>query len=211
MPLCDHVRPGSLHRVNRPTEVHAPILIKIIKGGVLEWLASAYTGVVHEKVDSPEMLDGHRDQVTSALRGGNVTVIRDCLASTRPNEVGHLFRYRGVLPEPRYVSPQVVHHDPGTAFGEKFDVCPPQPAACPSHNRDLSLQRNSFGHVAILLSKLVTEHRKQSRTTDKAFLASPSVSQVASMGEVLLRARPLVVDERTLEASLLRRETLQEV
>src|SRR5467141_113480 len=151
MLLCDHVRPGSLHRVNRPTEVHAPILIKIIKGGVLEWLASAYTGVVHEKVDSPEMLDGHRDQVTSALRGGNVTVIRDCLASARPNEVGHLFRYRGVLPRPRYVGPQVVHHDPGAAFGEKFDVCPPQPAACPRHNRDLPLQRNSFGHLAILL------------------------------------------------------------
>ena len=75
MPLCDHVRPGSLHRVNRPTEVHAPILIKIIKGGVLEWLASADTGVVREKVDSPEMLDGHRDQVTAALRGGNITVI----------------------------------------------------------------------------------------------------------------------------------------
>src|SRR5258705_7218758 len=79
MPLCDHVRPGSLHRVNRPTEVHAPILIKIIKGGVLEWLASADTSVVHEKVDSPEMLDGHRDQVTAALRGGNITVTRDCL------------------------------------------------------------------------------------------------------------------------------------
>src|SRR5438445_8886720 len=151
MPLCDHVRPGSLHRVDRPTEVHAPILIKIIKGGVLEWLASADTSVVHEKVDSPEMLDGHRDQVTAALRGGNITVTRDCLASARPDEVGHLFRYPGVLPEPRYVGPQVVHHDPGTAFGEKFDVRPPQPAACPSHNRDLPLQRNSFGHLAILL------------------------------------------------------------
>src|SRR4030088_1705629 len=151
MPLCDHVRPGSLHRVNRPTEVHAPILIKIIKGGVLEWLASADTSVVHEKVDSPEMLDGHRDQVTSALRCGNVTVIRDCLASARPNEVGHFFRYPGVLPEARYVGPEVVHHDPGTAFGEKFHVRPPQPAACPSHNRDLPLQRNSFGHLAILL------------------------------------------------------------
>ena len=81
MPLRDHVRPSSLHRVDGPTEVHAPILIKIIKGGVLEWLASADTGVVHEKVDSPEMLDGHRDQVTAALRGGNITVIRDCLAS----------------------------------------------------------------------------------------------------------------------------------
>src|SRR6266581_4474706 len=36
---------------------------------------------VHEKVDSPEMLDGHRDQVTAALRGGNITGTRDCLAS----------------------------------------------------------------------------------------------------------------------------------
>src|SRR5215813_8667319 len=151
MPLCDHMRPGSLHRVNRPPEVHAPILIEIVKGGVLEWLASADPSVVHEKVDSPEMLDGHRDQVTAALRGGNITVTRDCLASARPNEVGHLFRYTGVLPEPSYVGPQVVHHDPGTAFGEKFDVCPSQPAACPSHNRDLSLQRNAFSHLAILL------------------------------------------------------------
>src|SRR5579859_7711342 len=101
MPLCDHVRPRSLHRVNRPTEVHAPILLKIIKGGVLEWLASADTGVVYEKVDPPEMLNGHRDQVAAAFRSGNIAVIRDCLASARPNEVGHLFRYAGVLPENR--------------------------------------------------------------------------------------------------------------
>src|SRR5439155_14249410 len=118
MPPCDHVRPGSLHRVNRPTEVYAPILIKIIKGGGLEWLASADTSVVDEKVDSPEMLDGHRDQVTAALRGGNITVTRDCLASASPNEVGHAFRYPGVPSEPPYVGPQVVHHDPGIAFGE---------------------------------------------------------------------------------------------
>src|SRR6266704_1498483 len=129
------MRPGSLHRVDRPAEVHAPIVIEIVKGGVLEWLASADAGVVHEQVDSPEMLDGRRDQVTATFRGGNIAAIRDCFASTRPNEVGHLFRDRGVLPEPRYVGPQVVHDDPGTAFGEKFDVCPPQPAACPSHNR----------------------------------------------------------------------------
>src|SRR5215471_14412360 len=97
------------------------------------------------------MLDGRRDQVAATFRTGDIAVISDGLASTRPNEVGHLFRYRGVLPEPRYVGPQVVHHDPGTAFGEKFDVCPPQPAACPSHNRDLSLQRKAFSHLAILL------------------------------------------------------------
>src|SRR2546426_3842990 len=97
------------------------------------------------------MLDGRRDQVAATFRTGDIAVIRDGLASTRPNEVGDLFRYRGVLPEPRYVGPQVVHHDPGPAFGEEFDVCPPQPAACPSHDRDLPLQRNSFGHLAILL------------------------------------------------------------
>src|SRR5436309_7749799 len=97
------------------------------------------------------MLDGRRDQVAATFRTGDIAVIRDGLASTRPNEVGDLFRYRGVLPEPRYVGPQVVHHDPGPAFGEEFDVCPPQPAACPSHNRDLPLQRNSFGHLAILV------------------------------------------------------------
>src|SRR5215475_3900761 len=34
--LCDHVRPGSLHRVDRPAEVHAPIVTEIIKGSVLE-------------------------------------------------------------------------------------------------------------------------------------------------------------------------------
>src|SRR4030088_2961459 len=105
MPLCDHVRPGSLHRVNRPTEVHAPILIKIIKGGVLEWLASADTSVVHEEVYSPEMLDGRRDQVTATIRGGNIAVIRDCLASAGSNAIGRLFRDRGILPEPRYLGP----------------------------------------------------------------------------------------------------------
>src|SRR6516164_59383 len=137
MPLCDHVRPSSLHGVDGPTEVHAPIPIKIIKGGILEWLASADASVIHEKVDSPEMFYGHRDQVTAALGGGNIAVIRDCLASACTNEVGHLFRYPGVPPEPRYVGPQVIHHDSSTAFGEKFDVRPPQPAACPSHNCDL--------------------------------------------------------------------------
>src|ERR1700730_5043583 len=106
--------------------MHAPIAIEIVEGGVLEQLASADTSVVHEQVYSPETLDGRRDQVIATFRGGNIAVIRDGLASTLPNEVGHLFRYRGVLPEPRYVGPQVVHHDPGTAFGEKFDVCPPQ-------------------------------------------------------------------------------------
>src|SRR5213595_944047 len=130
--------------------MHAPIAIEIVEGGVLEQLASADTSVVHEKVYSPEMLDGRRDQVAATFRTGDIAVIRDGLASTRPNEVGDLFRYRGVLPEPRYVGPQVVHNDPGPAFGEEFDVCPPQPAACPSHDRDLPLQRNSFRHLAIL-------------------------------------------------------------
>src|SRR5256885_15758400 len=97
------------------------------------------------------MLDGRRDQVTTTFRGGNIAVIRDCLASTGSNAIGHLFRDRGILPEPRYLGPQVVHNDPGAAFGEKFDVCPPKPATCASHNRDLSLQRNSFCHLAILL------------------------------------------------------------
>src|SRR6516165_2221954 len=97
------------------------------------------------------MLDGRRDQITATFRGGNIAVIRDCLASTRSNAIGHLFRDRGILPEPRYLGPQVVHNDPGAAFGEKFDVCPPKPATCASYNRDFSLQRNSFCHRAILL------------------------------------------------------------
>src|SRR5689334_22164497 len=67
MPLCDHMRPCRLHGVNRPSEVHTPILIEIVKGGVLERLASADASVVHEKVDSPEILDGHRNQVSTAL------------------------------------------------------------------------------------------------------------------------------------------------
>src|SRR5215471_10180784 len=75
------------------------------------------------------MLDGRRDQVPATFRDGNIAVVR----------------------EPRYICPQVVQHDPGTALGEKFDVCSPQPAACPSHNRDLPLQRNSLSHLAILL------------------------------------------------------------
>src|SRR5437588_5451915 len=101
------MRPDGLHGVDGPAEVDAPIVIEIVKGGVLEWLASADTSVVHEQVDSPEVLDGRRDQVTATLGRGHVAVIRDCLASTRPNEVGHLLRAPVVLPEPRYVSPQV--------------------------------------------------------------------------------------------------------
>src|SRR5215813_1665331 len=34
--LCDHMRPGSLHGVDRPAEVDAPVMIEIVKGGVLE-------------------------------------------------------------------------------------------------------------------------------------------------------------------------------
>jgi hypothetical protein len=56
--------------------------VGLVDGGVLEWLASADASVVHEKVDSPEMLDGRRDQVIATFRGGNIALIRDCLAST---------------------------------------------------------------------------------------------------------------------------------
>jgi hypothetical protein len=139
---------AAFTRVDGPADVHTPVAIEIVKGRVLEQLASADASVVHEEVDSPEVPDGRRDQLTATFRGGNVAVMRDCLASTGPNEVGHLLRDRGVLPEPRYVGPQVVSDDPGTAFGEKFDVCAPQPAACPSHNRDLPLQRNPLSHLA---------------------------------------------------------------
>ena len=76
MALRDEMRPSGLHRAHRPAEVHAPIVIEISKSGVLEWLASADTSVVHEKIDSAEMLDGHRDQVTATFRGGNIAVIR---------------------------------------------------------------------------------------------------------------------------------------
>jgi hypothetical protein len=146
--LGDHVWPGGLHRVDGPADVHAPVAIEVLKGGVLEQLASADTSVVHEEVDSPEVLDGRRDQLTATFRGGNVAVMRDCLASTCPNEVGHLLRDRGVGPEPRYVGPQVVRHDPGTAFGEKFDVCAPQPATRAGHDRHFPLQRNPLSHPA---------------------------------------------------------------
>src|SRR5215467_13692578 len=148
------MRPGSLHRVNWPTDVNAPVVIEILKGRVLERLAPADTSVGHQEVDSPEMRDGRRDQVTATFRGGDIAVIGDRLASTGPNEVGHLFRNRGVPPEPRYVGPQVIHHHPGTTFGEKFNVGPPQPAACPRHNRDPPLQRDSFSHLAILFQLL---------------------------------------------------------
>src|SRR5262249_45434649 len=121
------------------------------EGGVLEQLAAADARVVHEEVYSPETLDGRRDQVTATFRGGNIAVIRDGLAAAGSNEIGHLLGDRGIRAEPRYVGPQVVHDDPGAALGEKFDVCPPKPATCAGHNRDLSLQRNSFCHLAILL------------------------------------------------------------
>src|SRR6266404_2023850 len=122
------MRPGSLHRVHRPADVRAPIVIEIVKGGVLEELASADTSVIHEEVDSPEVLDGRRDQVTATFRGGNVAVIRDCLASTCPNEVGHLFRDCGVPPEPRYVRPQVVHQAPRSARSSTYARPSPRPA-----------------------------------------------------------------------------------
>src|SRR5215472_3158695 len=113
------MRPGSPDSVHRAAEVDAPIVIEIVEGGVFEQLAPTDTSVVHEHVYSAELRDGHRDQVAATLRRGNVAVVGDCLASTRPNEVGHLFRDGGVLPEPGYVGPEVVHHDAGTALGEK--------------------------------------------------------------------------------------------
>src|SRR5437588_11941971 len=94
------MRPDGLHGVDGPAEVDAPIVIEIVKGGVLEWLASADTSVVHEQVDSPEVLDGRRDQVTATFRAANVAVTRVRLASTCPNEVGHLFSDRAAVPEP---------------------------------------------------------------------------------------------------------------
>src|SRR5579859_7947915 len=156
------------------------------------------------------MLDGPRDQGTATFRGGNIAVVRDGLASACPNEVGHMLRYCRVLPEPRYVGPQVVHHNPGAAFGEKFDVCPSQPAACPGHNHDLSLQRNSFGHLAILLSKLLTERRTQSLTTDKAFRVFSERSQVASLVKCCSR-RDHASSMNVRSKSRLRRETLSKL
>src|SRR5438105_13274999 len=201
------MRPGSLHRVNGPAEVHAPIVIEILKGGVLEKLASADASVVHEQVDPPEALEGRRQQGTATFRGGNVSVMRDCFASTCPNEVCHLFREPGVLPEPRYVRAQVVHHDPGTAFGEKFDVRPAQPAACPCHNRDLSIQRDSFSHLALLLgqcegsshgsnAKALGQHggrRPPQRRTRATLATAPKVpwSWVRSHSGTAPRARPI--------------------
>src|SRR5213075_238761 len=76
------------------------------------------------------MLDGRRDQVAATFRTGDITVIRDGLASTRPNEVGDLFRYRGVLPEPRYVGPQVVTttRAPRSARSSTYARPSPRPA-----------------------------------------------------------------------------------
>src|SRR5262245_27386514 len=141
------MRPGGFHGVDRAPEVDAPVLIEVVEGGVLEWLASADTRVVHEEVDSPEVLDGRRDQVVAAFWRGNVAVVRDCLASTGPDELGRLFGSHGVLAGPRDVGPSVVHHDPGAAFGEKVDVCAAQPAACAGHYRNLAIQRDSFSHA----------------------------------------------------------------
>jgi hypothetical protein len=59
--LGDHMWPSRLHRVDGPADVHAPVAIEIVKRGVLEQLASADASVVHEEVDSPEVLDGRRD------------------------------------------------------------------------------------------------------------------------------------------------------
>jgi hypothetical protein len=51
------------------------------------------------------------------------------------------------FPNPDTSVPRSFHHDSSTAFGKKFDVCPPEPAACASHNRDLPLKRDSFSHL----------------------------------------------------------------
>src|SRR5262249_39060032 len=85
--------------------------------------------------------------------------------------------------EARYVGAQVVHHDPGTAFGEKFGVRPTEPAACPSYNRYSPRQRNSFSHLAILppcsTSRSVTE---PSRTHQRRNVQTRD-SQVVGMGD----------------------------
>ena len=44
--------------------------------------AIADASVVHEKVYSPKMLNGLRYEGTATFRGGNIAVIRDCLAPT---------------------------------------------------------------------------------------------------------------------------------
>jgi len=50
------------------------------------------------------------------------------------------------------------------------------------------------------------QRSKQSRTTDKAFVAFPECVESDVDGEVLLKVRPRVVDELTFEVSRLRRD-----
>jgi hypothetical protein len=67
MPLCDHVRPGSLHCVNRPTEVHAPMLQQVA-GPRRPARASGATGGEHAPCENREG-QRHRREQQDRLKG----------------------------------------------------------------------------------------------------------------------------------------------
>src|SRR5437868_10424120 len=98
------------------------------------------------------MLDGRRDQVAATIRTGDIAFIRDGLASTRPNEVGDLFRYRGVLPEPRYIGPRsfTTTRAPRSARSSTYARPSPRPAPVttatfPSNEIRSVISLSSFG------------------------------------------------------------------
>src|SRR5207237_10328999 len=141
-------------------------------------------------------------QLTATYRGRNIATIRRCPDVPWPNEAGHLFRDRGGLPEPRHAGTQVLHHDAGTAFGEKFGICPPQPAACPSNNRDLPRQRNSLSHLAIPFRSCVGGPRRAAR---QRLLDSTEASVPSFVGVSLVittkRSRPAPSSSQTRPAA----------
>src|SRR5262245_1340454 len=91
------MRPGGLYRVDEAAEADAPIVIEVVKGGVLEWLPSADARVVHEQVDSPDVLDGRRDpRLGTADAVGGHRVLGQRSAGTQSAPGTSTMRWRGL-------------------------------------------------------------------------------------------------------------------
>jgi len=128
-------RPGSFHRVNGPPRC-TRILIKIIKG----WRPRMAGFRRYQRCSTESRFSRNAGWSSrsghAALRGGNITALAIALAPRDRNEAATSSAIPEVLPNPDTLVPGR-HHARAPRSARSSHVRPPQPAACPSHNRDL--------------------------------------------------------------------------
>ena len=105
-------------------------------------------GVVHQDVETPELVERQLSQLFAALEARDVAVVRDGLAPLGDDLVGHLARRSLVAPGPVGRAPEVVHDHGRSLSRERERLFAADPATGPGDNGDFPFQP----HRVLLLS-----------------------------------------------------------